>query len=114
MTISAATSKETSYTTELYPSIAAVAATYGDPEGKYAAFLAKGVPGYATEAYFLWNQPLAGGEKESALSAASSTSGPNNSTSNKKGAKENGAIANAGNWLIGAAVVITFQYFFNL
>lgn len=65
MTIPASASKETSYTTELYPSIAAVAAIYGDPGDRYAAFLGKGAA-YAVEAYFLWNQPLKGGEKESA------------------------------------------------
>ncbi|GLB39515.1 hypothetical protein LshimejAT787_0700250 [Lyophyllum shimeji] len=38
--------------------------------GKYADFLANGFPGYAFEAYFLWNQPLAGGMDESAAALA--------------------------------------------
>ncbi|KAG6886508.1 hypothetical protein C0992_003660, partial [Termitomyces sp. T32_za158] len=41
MTLNAADSNETFYTTELYPSVAAVGAIYGDPEGKYVDFLAK-------------------------------------------------------------------------
>ncbi|RDB17371.1 hypothetical protein Hypma_001833 [Hypsizygus marmoreus] len=116
ITISATDSKETSYTEELYPSIAAVASIYGDSEGKYASFLANGEGGYAEEAYFLWNQPLAGGEQESAaLAKASSTSGANNAnaTGTPKD-QSNGAIGNAGSWLIGAAVVACLQCVFVL
>jgi hypothetical protein len=43
---------------ELYPEIAAVAAIYGDPDGKYAAFLANADNRYPAEPYFLWDQPL--------------------------------------------------------
>lgn len=43
---------------ELYPPIAATASIYGDPNGKYAAFLANGEKTYPYEPYFLWNQPL--------------------------------------------------------
>ena len=71
MTLVAADSNETSYIAELYPSVAAVGAVYGDPEGKYANFLTKGEPTYAEEAYFLWNQPLKGGEEESQAIKAS-------------------------------------------
>ncbi|KAJ7591610.1 alginate lyase-domain-containing protein [Mycena floridula] len=46
---------------ELFPCVAAVASTYGDLNGKYAALLAESDPDYADDAYFLWNQPLAGG-----------------------------------------------------
>ncbi|GLB39583.1 hypothetical protein LshimejAT787_0700930 [Lyophyllum shimeji] len=59
--IPAVTSNEVAHTEELYPSIAAVAAIRGDPSGIYADFLANGFPGYASEAYFLWNQYLGGG-----------------------------------------------------
>jgi hypothetical protein len=45
---------------EVYPGIAAVASTYGDPGGKYAAFIASGDSQYAAQPYFLWNQPLSG------------------------------------------------------
>lgn len=43
---------------ELYPVVASVAAVYGDPDGKYAAFLAKATPSYPADPYFLWSQPL--------------------------------------------------------
>ena len=41
---------------ELYPSLAKVAAVYGDPDGKYAAFLKNAEAAYPAEPYFLWNQ----------------------------------------------------------
>jgi hypothetical protein len=100
MTIPASASQETTYTTELYPSIAAVASIYGDPQGTYAAFLGKG-SAYALEAYFLWNQPLAGGEAESAALTASP--GPS-STKTGKNAKATGtdtsaALRHSWSWL---------------
>ncbi|KNZ71665.1 hypothetical protein J132_07574 [Termitomyces sp. J132] len=64
MTVNAANSNETSYTVELYPSVAAVGAIYDHSEGMYADFLAEGEPTYAEEAWLLWNQPLSGGEEE--------------------------------------------------
>lgn len=52
-------SSETAYAAELYPNIAAVAAKYGDPDGKYAAFLAKAEGNaYVEDANFYWNQPF--------------------------------------------------------
>ena len=54
---------------ELYPPVAAVASIYGDPDGKYAAFLANGENTYPDDPYFLWNQPLS----DSGLSAATVT-----------------------------------------
>jgi len=56
---------------ELYPSIAAVAANYGDPNGKYAAFMANADNTYPAQPYFLFNQPFS----DSNLSAATPTSG---------------------------------------
>ena len=43
---------------ELYPNVAAVGAIYGDPNGKYAGFLADAEEAYPAEPYFLWDQPL--------------------------------------------------------
>jgi hypothetical protein len=37
---------------ELYPNVAAVAATYGDPDGKNAAFLANADKTYPAQPYF--------------------------------------------------------------
>jgi hypothetical protein len=54
---------------ELYPSLAAVASTYGDTDGKYAAFVKAGDDTYPAEPYFLWNQPFS----DSGLAAATPT-----------------------------------------
>jgi len=43
---------------ELYPNIAAVGATYGDSDGKYAAFLANADNTYPAQPYYLWDQPF--------------------------------------------------------
>lgn len=43
---------------ELYQPIAGVAATYGDPDNKYANFLANADPRYPAAPYFLWFQPF--------------------------------------------------------
>uniref|UniRef100_A0A8H7XTG2 Alginate lyase domain-containing protein n=1 Tax=Psilocybe cubensis TaxID=181762 RepID=A0A8H7XTG2_PSICU len=59
MTLPASTSGETSYTEELYPDVAAVASVYGDPDGKYLAFLKKGDPKFIAQPYIVWNQPFA-------------------------------------------------------
>lgn len=60
MTIDPSTSGEADHAAELYPNVAAVAATYGDIDGKYLAFLQKEEPDFASiEAYDLWSQPFA-------------------------------------------------------
>ncbi|KAF7978767.1 hypothetical protein HWV62_44802 [Athelia sp. TMB] len=41
---------------ELYPSLATIASVYGDPDGKYAAFLVAGDSTYRQSAYYLWDQ----------------------------------------------------------
>ncbi|KAJ7111341.1 alginate lyase-domain-containing protein [Mycena epipterygia] len=61
MTTNPSATNEANVTAEIYPNVAAVAATYGDPTGKYVKFLkASGFP-YDQDASFLWDQPLAGG-----------------------------------------------------
>jgi len=68
---------------ELYPDIAAVASTYSDPDGKYAAFLANADNQYPAEPYFLWDQPLS----DSNLAAATPTAAgsvPSSSSSTKQ------------------------------
>jgi hypothetical protein len=61
MTINASTSNEQGDVSELYSIVADVAAIYGDPHGKYIAFLSAGEPAYASDGFFLWDQPLPGG-----------------------------------------------------
>ncbi|KAG6872196.1 hypothetical protein C0995_012088 [Termitomyces sp. Mi166 len=110
MTLNAANSNESSYTAELYPSVAAVGAVYGDPEGKYSDFLAKGEPAYAEEACFLWNQPLRGGEEESNAIQASGTASAEGSQTTSS-AENNGAGATNGilNWALIALVGLGLQ-----
>jgi len=56
---------------ELYPSVAAVAAKYGDPSGKYASFMANADNMYPAEPFFLFNQYFS----DSNLAAATPTAG---------------------------------------
>jgi hypothetical protein len=56
---------------ECYPSVAAVAAHYGDPDGKYAAFMANADNMYPAEPFYLFNQPFS----DSNLAAATPTAG---------------------------------------
>jgi hypothetical protein len=41
---------------ELGPHVAAIAAAYGDPMGKYAEFLNKTIPDYEARPFFFYNQ----------------------------------------------------------
>jgi len=59
---------------ECYPSVAAVAANYGDPSGKYAAFLANADNTYPAEPYFLFNQPFSDSGLTSAVPSSSKSS----------------------------------------
>ncbi|KAJ7700499.1 alginate lyase-domain-containing protein [Mycena rosella] len=80
MTTNPAATSETNVTAEIYPNIAAVASTYGDPTGKYVNFLnSSGFP-YSQDATFLWDQPLAGGTPRADAGGNSST-GSGGSTS---------------------------------
>ncbi|KAK7042541.1 chondroitin AC/alginate lyase [Favolaschia claudopus] len=79
MTVNPDASGEGYAVAEIFPNIAAVAATYGDPEGKYVAFLKKTFPEYASDASFLWDQPLAGG---SAVRTGSNGTNSKNATGN--------------------------------
>ncbi|KAJ7766381.1 alginate lyase-domain-containing protein [Mycena maculata] len=74
MTNPSATS-EANVTAEIYPNVAAIAATYGDPTGKYVQFLnSSGFP-YGQDASFLWDQPLAGGTTRAGSSNANANAG---------------------------------------
>ena len=44
---------------QIFPLVAAVAAAYGDPSGKYGTFLRQYVPNYATKPFWFYNQPSA-------------------------------------------------------
>ena len=57
MSIPARANHEEKYEEEIYPNIAAIAATYGDKNGTYLAFVKKSRPGFMRDPYILWNQP---------------------------------------------------------
>lgn len=44
---------------DIFPHVEAVAAAYGDPTGKYAAFLTKKFSAYASATYYFYDQPEA-------------------------------------------------------
>ncbi|KAJ6588095.1 alginate lyase-domain-containing protein [Mycena capillaripes] len=80
MTTNPSATGEANVTAEIYPNVAAVASTYGDPQGKYVKFLnASGFP-YAQDSFFLWNQPLAGGALSASQSGSSSTPSSSSTT----------------------------------
>ena len=87
---------------ELYPSIAAVAANYGDPNGKYAAFLANADNMYPTEPYFLFNQNFS----DSGLASAKPTAGgPSVSSAGTQYPSVLGMVA--GGFLTGCVAIIS-------
>ena len=44
---------------DIFPHVAAAAAAYGDPKGKYAAFLQKNAPNYKSQPYWFYDQSAA-------------------------------------------------------
>ena len=76
---------------ELYPNIAAVAATYGDSDGKYAAFLANADNQYPAEPYFFWDQPFT----DSNLAAATPTAGGPSLPTSTSSSKHGGALVSS-------------------
>ncbi|KAA1474643.1 chondroitin AC/alginate lyase [Dentipellis sp. KUC8613] len=79
---------------ELFPNVAAVASVYGDPDGKYAKFLAGKEDDYPAEPWFFWLQPLS----DSGLHVVVNTTGTGTSTaagggsSSSSSRSSNGAI----------------------
>lgn len=56
---------------QIFPHIAAISAAYGDPSGKYAAFLKKHDPNYQSKTYWFYDQPEALSNAPSSLSKRS-------------------------------------------
>lgn len=107
MTIDPATTGEEKYAAEMYPMVAAVAVEYGDLDGKYASFLKEkaGEEEYISQAWFLWDQPLAGGESfvASAPALPSATSDPSVDSDNNGDAA---FILLAGRWFLGSVGIV--------
>jgi hypothetical protein len=57
MSISASATDEEDDEEEIYPIIAAVAATYGDKNGNYLKFVKESRPEFMSDPYIIWNQP---------------------------------------------------------
>ncbi|THH06681.1 hypothetical protein EW146_g9539 [Bondarzewia mesenterica] len=96
---------------ELYPIVAAIAAVYGDPEGKYVGLLNGAEKGYAAEPYFLWDQPLSDSGYVTAVlkNDSASGSGSSSSSSGSKGLKSGARTLRAEgmmSMLFGAAYLI--------
>src|ERR1700722_17521122 len=72
---------------EIYPSVAAVAANYGDFQGRYSIFMARADNMYPAEPYFLFNQMFS----DSGLAAAIPT--PTNSAVPVATSSVSGAIS---------------------
>ncbi|KAF7305632.1 Chondroitin AC/alginate lyase [Mycena chlorophos] len=88
---------------EIYPNIAAIASTYGDPTGSYVNFLVNSGFPYTDDAFFLWDQPLAsgsssgsGGAASSSVYAAPSATGPRGAAGTATGAAVGYGTAPAG------------------
>ncbi|CAE6435341.1 unnamed protein product [Rhizoctonia solani] len=90
---------------ELFPQIAAIAVKFGDPSGKYAAFLASKDQSYPGRPWFLWNQPLS----DSGLAVkfvpedddgGNGSVDPDNATAGGSGSK-NAALGFKAGWGIG-------------
>ncbi|KAF9224978.1 chondroitin AC/alginate lyase [Gyrodon lividus] len=69
---------------ELYQPIAGIAAQYGDPDGKYANFLASVDVDYPAAPYFLWSQPFS----ESGLAAARPGFSPQRDSAERFGVRD--------------------------
>ncbi|TFK30586.1 hypothetical protein FA15DRAFT_699030 [Coprinopsis marcescibilis] len=59
---------------DLIPHVAAVAAAYGDPNGKYASFLRKNMVNYQSKPFWFYDQPAAFSERSSSGKLARSLS----------------------------------------
>ena len=82
---------------ELVPHVLAVAAAYGDPKGKYMAYVKKVMPDYDTRIYYLYDQvgafttaPTSGKAGSSASSSSTSGSGSGGSSSSSTTPKSTG------------------------
>lgn len=69
---------------ELYPNVAAVASVYGDPDGKYLAYLKQVSSDFPEDASYLWDQPFAVEEGLAASPSSSVSSPPSPSGNNNQ------------------------------
>ncbi|KAH8982367.1 chondroitin AC/alginate lyase [Lactarius hatsudake] len=101
---------------ELFPSVGAGAAVYGDPQGKYAAFLSRSQEDYPSQPWFFWDQPLSdsGWVRTHATSSGTGTAAaPTSSagTSKNAGARTRVLLNTPGELLLGVAIMILIHIF---
>jgi len=99
--------------TELYPSIGAVAAVYGDRDPandtSYAAFLAAAQSNYPAEPWFFWDQPLSDSgwvRANAGSSGAATPSGTAGAAATGKNAGARVLLGTTGRLFIGAATLV--------
>ncbi|QRW05956.1 chondroitin AC/alginate lyase [Ceratobasidium sp. AG-Ba] len=107
MNFTATQSGEDGYDAELYPNVAAVAAHYGDPDGKYAKWLAGRDQSYPGQPYFLWDQPLTNSGLSGAPTGTASSAVPSATSAN--GGK-NGAVGVRVEMSLGMLVAVAFAF----
>ena len=102
---------------ELFPSVGAGAAVYGDPQGTYAAFLSSSEGNYPAEPFFQWDQPLsdsgwvrahAGSAGAATPSGTSASTAASSSASSRKNASARTRVllGSPGQQLLGAAIIV--------
>ena len=93
---------------ELFPSVGAGAAVYGDPQGTYAAFLSSSEQSYPSEPWFFWDQPLSdsGWVRAHATSSGTGSKASATSTSKSASVRTRVLLDSPGDLLLGAAIII--------
>ena len=93
---------------ELFPSVGAGASVYGDPQGKYAAFLSTSQADYPSDQWFFWDQPLSdsGWVRAHATSSGTGPSAAATSTAKNASARTQVLFGSPGELLLGAVVMI--------
>jgi len=96
---------------ELFPNVADIGSLYGDPDGKYAAFLNEKLPTYAESPYFLWDQPFSDSglmlSRNATAANVTSPPSPTDTSTDAAGRAEVGVLHRIG-VLVGLLVMGTF------
>ncbi|CEL56856.1 hypothetical protein RSOLAG1IB_08134 [Rhizoctonia solani AG-1 IB] len=97
---------EEDYTKELFPPLAAIASVYGDPDGKYAAFLKEKDPNYPGSGYYLIAPGLSDSGLKPPASVINSTTGGTGGSGSSSGNNSNGAMKMGASGVMGVLVAL--------
>ncbi|KAI0301430.1 chondroitin AC/alginate lyase [Russula brevipes] len=101
--------------TELFPSVGAIAAQFGDPDGTYAGFLARSQANYPADPWFFWDVlGDSGWVKAHANGPGASTAnatGSRGSGTGKNGARARDLLGSGGRLFLGAAIAASLHAF---